>query len=191
MKSRDVETITTNEEHVRLHIFDGDLPIEKASVELLRIERAQHAATRRQLYRAHQECILMGLGPRAANGKFSVWLFLRWIFAKRTASPRHVIDLEAVVKDIEANNAGPFAPIKDVIGMVKIRATLGEVMELTPAALALRSLAVASAIVAYRHGLPIDEVISAQANSMRETTVDAPKLPSGLYNDVRRPWKIR
>lgn len=49
MKSRAVDTITSNEDHVRLRIFDGDLPIDQAGAELLRIEREQHAATRRDL----------------------------------------------------------------------------------------------------------------------------------------------
>lgn len=44
MKSRSVETVTSNEESVRLRIFDGDLAIDQAGAELLRIEKAQHAA---------------------------------------------------------------------------------------------------------------------------------------------------
>lgn len=47
MKSKLVDTITSNEEHVRLKIFDGELPAEDGVNELLRIERAQHGATRR------------------------------------------------------------------------------------------------------------------------------------------------
>lgn len=42
MKARLLDTITSNEEHVRMRIFDGDLQISEAAAELLRIERAQH-----------------------------------------------------------------------------------------------------------------------------------------------------
>ncbi len=42
-------TVTSNEEYVRLRIFDGELPISEAGAELLRIERAQHEATRARL----------------------------------------------------------------------------------------------------------------------------------------------
>ena len=52
MKTRTVETVTTNEEHVRMRVFDGDLPADEATAELLRLERAQHAATWRQLQEA-------------------------------------------------------------------------------------------------------------------------------------------
>lgn len=41
MKSRTVETITNNEEHVRLRIYDGDIPADEATAELLRIEKEQ------------------------------------------------------------------------------------------------------------------------------------------------------
>ncbi len=46
MKSRTIDTITSNEDHVRMRIFDGDLPISDAAFELIRIERAQHDAER-------------------------------------------------------------------------------------------------------------------------------------------------
>jgi len=49
MKTKTVETITSNEEMVRLRIFDGDLNVSDAAAELLRLERAQHAETRRLL----------------------------------------------------------------------------------------------------------------------------------------------
>jgi hypothetical protein len=49
MKSRLVDTITSNEDSVRLRILDGDLPADEATAELLRIERAQHEVTRRHL----------------------------------------------------------------------------------------------------------------------------------------------
>lgn len=52
MKSRAVQTITSNEEYVRMRIFDGDLPVSEAAAELLRIERAHHDATRFQLSEA-------------------------------------------------------------------------------------------------------------------------------------------
>jgi hypothetical protein len=53
MKSRLVNTITSNEDSVRLRIFDGELPADEATVELLRIERAQHEVTRRRLREAY------------------------------------------------------------------------------------------------------------------------------------------
>jgi hypothetical protein len=52
MKSRTVETVTNNEDYVRLRIFDGELPADEATKELLRLERCQHAATREQLRQA-------------------------------------------------------------------------------------------------------------------------------------------
>lgn len=53
MKSRSVETITNNEDYVRLRIFDGDLQISEAGAELLRLEKAQHAQTRGALAKAN------------------------------------------------------------------------------------------------------------------------------------------
>ncbi len=46
MKSKSVDTVTTNEEHVRLRIFDGDLPLDDAGHELIRIAQAQLDAER-------------------------------------------------------------------------------------------------------------------------------------------------
>jgi hypothetical protein len=54
MKSKTVTTITSNEEYVRMRIFDGDLKIEDAAAELLRIEQAQYEATRHELARAYR-----------------------------------------------------------------------------------------------------------------------------------------
>jgi len=51
MQSKLVEYITSNGNYVRLRIFDGDLQISEAGAELLRIEKAQHEATRRELVR--------------------------------------------------------------------------------------------------------------------------------------------
>jgi hypothetical protein len=53
MKSRLIANVTSNEDSVRLRIFDGDLPADEAMAELLRIERAQHEVTRRRLREAH------------------------------------------------------------------------------------------------------------------------------------------
>lgn len=39
-----LDHVTSNEEHVRLKIFEGDLKIDEAPADLLRIERAQNAA---------------------------------------------------------------------------------------------------------------------------------------------------
>lgn len=47
MKTKLVDTVTTNEDHVRLRIFDGDLQISEAAAELLRVEKSQRAADRR------------------------------------------------------------------------------------------------------------------------------------------------
>lgn len=44
MKSTTVETITSNEQHVRMRIFDGDLPANEAYQALWQLEREQRAA---------------------------------------------------------------------------------------------------------------------------------------------------
>lgn len=44
-----MKTIASNEEYVRLRIYEGDLKVDDAAAELLRMERAQHAETRRRL----------------------------------------------------------------------------------------------------------------------------------------------
>lgn len=49
MKTRTVETVSSNEEFVRMRIFDGDLPADAATAELLRLERLQHAKCRAEL----------------------------------------------------------------------------------------------------------------------------------------------
>lgn len=49
MKTKLIETITSNEEDVRLRIYDGELQLSEAANELLRMERAQHEATKRRL----------------------------------------------------------------------------------------------------------------------------------------------
>lgn len=61
MKSRTVETVTSNEGQVRLRIFDGDLQVSEAGAELLRMlqaqydaERASHEKTREALIFANQ-----------------------------------------------------------------------------------------------------------------------------------------
>jgi hypothetical protein len=48
MKSRSVDYVTSNEELVRLRIFDGELPAHDAYRELWELEKAQHEATWRQ-----------------------------------------------------------------------------------------------------------------------------------------------
>lgn len=48
-------TVASNEEYVRLRIFDGDLQVSEAAEELIRLERAQHAETRRMLAEARAE----------------------------------------------------------------------------------------------------------------------------------------
>jgi hypothetical protein len=49
MQTKLVDTVASNEEHVRLRIFSGDLQISEAAQELLNIERAQNASLRREL----------------------------------------------------------------------------------------------------------------------------------------------
>jgi hypothetical protein len=55
MKTKLVDTVTNNEDYVRSRIFDGDLQISEAAAELLRLERSQHEATRRELLRCREE----------------------------------------------------------------------------------------------------------------------------------------
>lgn len=64
-----VNTITSNEQHVRLEIFEGRLPLDEAGKELIRIARAQlaseeirHNYTRIELVAARRERdILLGV----------------------------------------------------------------------------------------------------------------------------------
>lgn len=49
MKTRTVETITSNEEHVRLAIFEGRLPLDKAGEELIDLYRRQAEAAENRL----------------------------------------------------------------------------------------------------------------------------------------------
>ena len=44
-----IDYVTTNEQSVRLRIFEGELPAEEGVAELLRIEKEQHAVTRNRL----------------------------------------------------------------------------------------------------------------------------------------------
>lgn len=46
MKSRKVDTVTTNEELVRLRIFDGVIPADYGMEELLDLEKKQRAVER-------------------------------------------------------------------------------------------------------------------------------------------------
>ncbi len=55
MKGAAVDSITSNEMHIRSRIFDGDLQISGAAEELLRIEKAQHEHTRDLLADARAE----------------------------------------------------------------------------------------------------------------------------------------
>jgi hypothetical protein len=55
MKTKLVDAVTNNEDYVRLRIFDGDLQISEAAAELLRLERSQHEATRRELLSCREE----------------------------------------------------------------------------------------------------------------------------------------
>ena len=55
MKSRDVGvTVTSNDEHVRLRIFDGVIPADKYWQEMYEAERGQHDATRQRLHRLRE-----------------------------------------------------------------------------------------------------------------------------------------
>jgi hypothetical protein len=62
MKARAVDTVCTNEEQVRLMIYDGVIPLHEAANEIVRIveaqlsaEQAWHARTRGRLFDALQE----------------------------------------------------------------------------------------------------------------------------------------
>lgn len=55
MKSKQVDTVTSNESYVRLRIFDGDLLISEAGAELLRIAQAQLLAEQKAHARTAQE----------------------------------------------------------------------------------------------------------------------------------------
>lgn len=57
MKSRTVETVTSNEGLVRLRIYDGEIPLDQAAEELLRLYREQvrhealrHDETRKEMW---------------------------------------------------------------------------------------------------------------------------------------------
>jgi hypothetical protein len=41
MKSTSVETVTNNEDYVRLRIYDGEIPMDQAGAELLRLNALQ------------------------------------------------------------------------------------------------------------------------------------------------------
>lgn len=49
MKSTLVDTVTSNDEAVRLRIFEGVIPMDQAGLELLELEQTQHAAARSQI----------------------------------------------------------------------------------------------------------------------------------------------
>ena len=66
MKTKTVETIVSNEEHVRLRIYDGELPADEAVKELLRIEVAQHGETKRRLMQAYDEIRALQGNPQYA-----------------------------------------------------------------------------------------------------------------------------
>ena len=62
MKTRNIDTITNNEDHIRLKIYDGDLNIDEAGQELLRltktqlrIERVRSLKYRRELEKIYVE----------------------------------------------------------------------------------------------------------------------------------------
>lgn len=65
-----LDTITSNEQHVRLKIYDGDLKIDDALAELLRIERAQNDALRREIRELREDfqAFSRDLRTRAVNG---------------------------------------------------------------------------------------------------------------------------
>lgn len=62
MKSKEVMTITSNEEYVRMRIYDGDLRIDDAAAELLRIERAQKKSLQRKLNLLRDENVRLHIG---------------------------------------------------------------------------------------------------------------------------------
>lgn len=74
MRFREVNTVTSNDEYVRMRIYDGDLPASEGLVELLTLERAQHAATRAELIetraRMQEAASLIGLGLRTLHRRY-------------------------------------------------------------------------------------------------------------------------
>lgn len=51
MTSKQEATITTNEDYVRMRVYDGELPASKATQKLLRMERSQRGAERKHYQR--------------------------------------------------------------------------------------------------------------------------------------------
>ena len=79
--------------------------------------------------------------------------------------------------------------LNDVAGMMRMRASLGEVMELTPYPLALWSLAGAAAIVAARHRVPVISAMHTSEKTILKVTDVIGKLPPGEFADeILRPW---
>lgn len=62
MKAKSVPTVTSSEEHVRLKIYDGELPLADATTELVRIELTQKNARLRTLNAALVEALRRFVG---------------------------------------------------------------------------------------------------------------------------------
>lgn len=82
MKTKLVDSIVSNEEHVRLRIFDGEFTPDEALSELLRIEKAQHESTRRIVSEQRAQTALLshsganvaGEAVEKADYKIGWWL---------------------------------------------------------------------------------------------------------------------
>jgi hypothetical protein len=63
MKLKTVDSVSSNEGHVRLKIYDGDLGIDEAGAELIRIYKAQadHERRRAQTFLAENVRLKAGL----------------------------------------------------------------------------------------------------------------------------------
>lgn len=62
-----MRTVSSNEEYVRLRIYEGDLKVDEASAELIRLERVQHAETRRRLEELQEKYAKAVLGPHSGT----------------------------------------------------------------------------------------------------------------------------
>lgn len=80
MKTKSVETIASNDEHVRLAIYDGDLSIGEAGAELLRLAQEQHIETRRRLdvERDRSYTLLTALNIGLSPSQSRLFALLAW-----------------------------------------------------------------------------------------------------------------
>lgn len=115
MKSRQVDYVTSNEEHVRLKIFDGLLPVDEGTAELLKIERAQNAALRVEICdggrRKLDERMTTEDKRKAyisdaskANAKLTVDEWIEKLEARQLSAHETIDALLAIMREIKALN---------------------------------------------------------------------------------------